>query len=191
VLTKSQQMSRVRSKNTGVETELRRLLWRAGVRYRLHRKIAECKPDLVIAASKLVVFIDGCFWHGCPVHYSSPRSRAEFWAAKLRTNVTRDIAQMHRLESAGWRVVRFWEHEVLKTPDACADELLALVREEGTSRGDEWRVLEVKPQGSGFEKRCFVHVRDSNKIEWRVMAHVTGAGKGRRGIDPAASVGLD
>jgi DNA mismatch endonuclease (patch repair protein) len=65
----------------------------------------------------VAVFIDGCFWHGCPEHYTRPGSREEFWAGKLKANTTRDRAQTLALDAAGWRTVRVWEHEVFTAPE--------------------------------------------------------------------------
>jgi DNA mismatch endonuclease (patch repair protein) len=112
-------MARVRSKNTDAELALRRSLWGMGLRYRLHSKLPGT-PDIVFRGPKLAVFIDGCFWHGCPVHYSEPASNVEFWKAKRARNATRDARVDAELHAAGWTVLRIWEHEVRADPDAAA-----------------------------------------------------------------------
>lgn len=87
-----------RSQHTRPEVLLRQALWRAGLRYRLHTRTPVGRPDIVFPRQKVAIFIDGCFWHGCPEHYVRPRSRPEFWAAKLLTNFERDHRQTRELE---------------------------------------------------------------------------------------------
>jgi DNA mismatch endonuclease (patch repair protein) len=70
------------------------------------------KPDLVFAGKRVVVFLDGCFWHGCPNHYREPRSNAAYWRAKIERNVARDARVTQELVRDGWIVLRFWEHQV-------------------------------------------------------------------------------
>src|ERR1043166_2278956 len=88
-LTKSEQMARVRNKNTAPETMLRKALWSHGLRYRLRPKLPGT-PDLAFPGAKVAVFVDGCFWHGCQVHYTKPVRNAEFWNKKLEVNLARD-----------------------------------------------------------------------------------------------------
>src|SRR4051794_31349953 len=104
-------MSRIRGANTTPELIVRRGLWKCGLRYRLHAKTPGGKADIVVPSAKFALFIDGCFWHGCPEHYVRPGSRNEFWDAKLRENVDRDRRQTLKLDAEGWTVVRVWEHE--------------------------------------------------------------------------------
>jgi len=72
----------------------------------------QVRPDFVFAARRLAVFVDGCFWHGCPRHGTRPRGNAAFWRAKFRRNQARDRRDTMRLRRAGWRVLRLWEHEL-------------------------------------------------------------------------------
>ena len=88
------------------------------------------RPDVAFTRRKAVVFVDGCFWHVCPVHASYPRDNAEFWSRKLARNVERDCAQEAALVAEGWTVVRIWEHEPMQ--DA-AGSIAALVS--GVSAG--------------------------------------------------------
>ena len=105
-------MSRIRGKNTGPELALRRALWAAGIRgYRLHHKSAG-NADIAFISKRIAVFVDGCFWHGCPIHGSMPRTNSEFWSSKIKKNKARDQLVDRKLESSGWRVMRFWEHQV-------------------------------------------------------------------------------
>ena len=110
-LNRSEIMSRVRGQNTTPERTLRRLLRLKGLRYRLHSDLPG-RPDIVFPGPHVAVFVDGCFWHGCPLHYSSPTRRHEYWARKLRSNVLRDIQADRALLDDGWEVVRVWQHDL-------------------------------------------------------------------------------
>jgi DNA mismatch endonuclease (patch repair protein) len=110
-LTRSENMSRIRGKNTKPEIQLRKALWERGFRFRINIDLPG-RPDLVFLKSRLAVFVDGCFWHGCPLHYSAPATREEFWQKKLRDNVLRDIAVDDELISLNWKVLRIWQHEL-------------------------------------------------------------------------------
>lgn len=102
-----------RRRDTSPELRVRKLLHAAGLRYRVDWPLPfdrRRRADIVFPKQRLVVFIDGCFWHGCPEHYVAPRSNAEFWAAKIEGNILRDRDTDLRLEKAGWAVVRIWEH---------------------------------------------------------------------------------
>ncbi len=120
VLTPAQRklnMSRIRAKNTGPEVKLRKLLRAEGMRgYRIHYNLPG-KPDLVFTKKKIVIFIDGCFWHKCPFCFQEPATHKEFWMKKIQSNVDRDQKVSEQLASEGWTVLRFWEHEVRKTPE--------------------------------------------------------------------------
>src|SRR5262245_52552772 len=116
-LSRSQQMARIRAKNTRLERYLRSALWRGGLRYRLYARTPAGRPDIVFPKQRVAVFIDGCFWHGCPEHYVFPRTRRDFWLAKLKANVERDQRQMRALSEAGWAAVRVWEHDVYAHPE--------------------------------------------------------------------------
>lgn len=108
-------MRGVRGKDTRPELALRRELHRRGLRYRIHQRIEagdrRCSVDIAFRPSKLVVFVDGCRWHKCPIHHREPRTNAEYWNAKLARNVARDRLNDAALAAAGWHVVRVWEHE--------------------------------------------------------------------------------
>ncbi|MFF9273633.1 very short patch repair endonuclease [Streptomyces griseosporeus] len=120
-------MSRQRSRNTEIEMALRRALHAAGLRYRVHRKPLKGvrrEADVLFGPAKVAVFVDGCFWHGCPEHATWPRNNAEFWRAKIEGNRRRDHDTDERLASAGWLAVRVWEHE---DPIEAAGRVRALV----------------------------------------------------------------
>ena len=116
---RSETMARVGSRDTSPEMALRRALWASGFRYRLHRDLPGT-PDLSFVGARVAVFVDGCFWHGCPQHYSAPATRFAFWAKKLRRNVDRDRRVEAELSAMGWTSVRIWEHETRRVDDAVA-----------------------------------------------------------------------
>jgi len=104
-----------RSRDTKPELAVRRLLHAAGLRYRVdvrpERDIAR-RADIVFTRRRIAVFIDGCFWHGCPQHGRVPtKANVDYWSAKIARNVERDKTTNHQLEAMGWIVLRFWEHE--------------------------------------------------------------------------------
>ena len=154
-MTKSEQMARVRSKDTAAEVRLRRALWQAGLRYRLHPGIPGT-PDVAFVGARVAVFVDGCFWHGCPEHYTSPAKNADFWAIKLRRNATRDRDVDAALAAAGWASVRVWEHE-LRDPEGVVTRVRAALalRRRGlsASRADDAIdiVLGHEPDGPKVE----------------------------------------
>ncbi|MGW0022053.1 very short patch repair endonuclease [Rhodococcus sp. NPDC003382] len=107
-------MSRQRRRDTAPEVALRRELHRRGLRFFVDRAPLpglRRRADLVFPRRHLAVYVDGCFWHRCPVHATDPKNNSEWWAAKLAGNVARDRDTDARLAAAGWTVVRIWEHE--------------------------------------------------------------------------------
>ena len=107
-------MQRVRQKNTSAESLLRRELRSRGFRYRIQVPVL-VKPrrvaDIAFIRLRVAVFVDGCFWHGCPEHATWPKQNAEFWRSKILTNKERDRDTDTRLQDEGWAVVRVWAHE--------------------------------------------------------------------------------
>lgn len=113
VITRSENMRRIRSKNTRPEMVVRRLIHSMGYRYRLHRKDIAGKPDISIRSRKTAIFIHGCFWHqhsGCR-EGRMPKSNVAYWIPKLRRNVSRDEAALEYLSSLGWKTLVIWECE--------------------------------------------------------------------------------
>lgn len=103
---------------TGTKPELllRRELHRRGLRYRVHRVLPVAglrrrRADILFGPTRVAVFVDGCFWHACPVHGTQPTANGDWWALKLAGNVARDRDTDVRLTEAGWVVLRFWEHD--------------------------------------------------------------------------------
>jgi len=120
-------MAKVRQKGTEAEIALRRELYWRGLRYRIDFEVLQ-KPrrvsDIAFPRLKIAIFVDGCFWHGCPEHASWPKQNAEFWKQKIETNRLRDADTNERLHSIGWAVLRFWEHE---SPIKAADTAVRLI----------------------------------------------------------------
>lgn len=123
----SRRMARVRQKGTGAELAIRKELYRMGARYRVDFAVLK-KPrrvaDIAFPGLKIAVFVDGCFWHGCPEHASWPKQNAEFWRQKIETNRARDMDTDSRLVALGWGVIRVWEHE---SPASAAQKIMGLV----------------------------------------------------------------
>lgn len=110
-LTRSEIMQRVKQKDSAPELALRTALFKRGLRYCLHRRIEGVAVDIAFISAKVAVFVDGCFWHGCPIHATFPKSNQSYWLPKLAENKARDQRQSEKLCSAGWKVIRAWEHE--------------------------------------------------------------------------------
>lgn len=118
-----------RSRDTEPELAIRRLLHAAGVRYRVHRsplKEVRRRADIVFGPAKVAVFIDGCYWHGCPEHYVPPKTNPGYWGPKISGNIARDRDTDARLTAAGWLVLRFWAHEPAQE---CSAAILCAVQE--------------------------------------------------------------
>ncbi|UIN21547.1 very short patch repair endonuclease [Herbaspirillum frisingense] len=148
---RSANMSRIRGTNTQPELLLRKALWNKGLRYRLHSEIEGVRPDIVFRTRKLAVFIDGCFWHGCPLHYVRPRSKAEFWEAKLKANTARDKVQTLRLIKKGWTVLRFWEHQIKSELAQVVALVLNVYNNSANDITSRPVVTRVDPQADGTE----------------------------------------
>ncbi|MEH0818540.1 MULTISPECIES: very short patch repair endonuclease [unclassified Micromonospora] len=121
-------MQRQRRKDTEPELAIRRALHRAGVRYRIGVPVTGLRRrtiDIAFTGIKLAVFVDGCFWHGCPQHATWPRANAAWWEAKILKNRERDRETTRQLEDQGWTVIRIWEHE---PAEDAADRILGVVR---------------------------------------------------------------
>jgi len=107
-------MKAARPRDTAPEKALRSALHRKGLRFRVDKKpIRDLnrKADIVFRSARVAVFVDGCFWHGCPIHGTQAKANAEFWSRKIKQNQERDTDTTRQLKAAGWRVIRVWEHE--------------------------------------------------------------------------------
>ncbi|MEQ9501589.1 MAG: DNA mismatch endonuclease Vsr [Deltaproteobacteria bacterium] len=120
-------MRRTQRRDTKCEVEIRRRLHARGLRYRVDRRVLDGlrrRADIVFGPRRVAVFVDGCFWHGCPLHATWPKANATFWKEKINTNRTRDRDTDRRLVDAGWMVVRVWEHV---DPDYAADRIVSIL----------------------------------------------------------------
>ena len=111
---RSRVMRAVKGRDTGPELIVRRALWSAGLRYRLYDKNLPGRPDIVFPSRKLVIFVNGCFWHGhagCP-RSRIPKTRTEYWTQKIEGNKRRDIAARRNLKALGWKALTIWECEI-------------------------------------------------------------------------------
>ncbi|MFK8910094.1 very short patch repair endonuclease [Streptomyces sp. YS-3] len=129
-------MQAIRSRDTKPERLIRSLLHARGLRYRVAAKPLpglRRTADVVFRPAKLAVFVDGCYWHGCPEHYVPPKTNPGYWSDKVARNMARDRDTDRQLKEAGWTVLRFWEHE---SAEDCALRIAATVsrlRAEGKS----------------------------------------------------------
>ena len=117
-----------RSRDTKPELAVRSAVHRRGVRFRVSVRPEPELPrtaDLVLRKSRVAVFVDGCYWHGCPEHRTQPATNPEYWADKIARNIERDAETTDYLQQAGWMVLRFWEHE---DPESVADRVQESVR---------------------------------------------------------------
>jgi DNA mismatch endonuclease, patch repair protein len=130
----SARMSAQRVRDTRCEVVLRRALHRHGLRFFVHRRpIPELRriADIVFPKARVAVFVNGCFWHGCPQHATWPKANAEWWRTKIERNRTRDLDTDARLAEGGWQPIRVWEHE---DPEAAASLVAEIVRGRNSSR---------------------------------------------------------
>lgn len=127
-------MSRQKRRDTKAELLVRRELHSRGVRFRVDVKLEDglrTRGDIVWRGLNLVVFVDGCFWHGCPQHATRPSANAAWWAAKLDANIARDRRTDAALRARGWTVLRFWEHQ---SATEVADEIVSKLEERRNRR---------------------------------------------------------
>jgi DNA mismatch endonuclease (patch repair protein) len=124
----SNRMARVRQRDTDPEMALRRELYQRNLRYKVNYTVLE-RPrrvaDVAFPGLRVAVFVDGCFWHGCPEHATWPKTNSQFWLTKIEANRARDADTNARLLAAGWHVLRVWEHEA---PVDAATRIKDLIR---------------------------------------------------------------
>lgn len=126
---KSIAMRRIRSEGNTSELAVRKFLWHLGVRYRVNDPRLPGKPDIVITKAKLIIFIDGGFWHGhnWRLNKSRLKTNRDYWIPKIEANIQRDQITNARLQDSGWTVLRFWEHEVKKEFGNCIYKILTYI----------------------------------------------------------------
>ena len=123
----SVRMQRQRRRDTSIEVALRSRLHASGLRFRIHQRPLpglRREADVVFRRAKVAVFVDGCFWHGCPVHGSNPKRNNEFWRTKIERNTARDRATDQALSADGWLSIRVWEHESVDTAALTIQQLV-------------------------------------------------------------------
>lgn len=131
-----------RSRDTQAEMAVRRLVHAMGMRYRVNiRPVPSLRrtADLVFTRAKIAVFIDGCFWHGCPEHHRRPSANSDYWTAKVERNRQRDTATNTALSEEGWTVLRFWEHEPPEEVAQTIRDRVVSVRRHGQESGPRRR----------------------------------------------------
>jgi DNA mismatch endonuclease, patch repair protein len=127
----SARMRRTGRRDTAVELAIRRELHRRGHRYRVDRRPSDrlrTRADILFTRGRVAVFIDGCFWHGCPEHGTAPKANAKWWQEKIAANIARDRRTDEALEAEGWLVLRIWEHEDVAAAVVRVEEALACRR---------------------------------------------------------------
>lgn len=112
-------MSQIKSSDTLIELKFRKFIWKSGLRgYRIKSKITG-RPDIYFFKQKVAVFIDGCFWHKCPIDFIRPKSRNDYWDKKIKNNVKRDKKINIELKKENIKALRFWEHEIVNNLEKC------------------------------------------------------------------------
>lgn len=120
-------MKAAKPRDTAPEKALRSALHKKGLRFRVDEKpIMDLnrKADIVFRSAKVAIFVDGCFWHGCPIHGTQAKANAKFWKKKIRQNQERDADTNKELKKVGWKVIRVWEHE---NPEKAAEKISNIV----------------------------------------------------------------
>lgn len=124
--TRSRIMSKIRSKNTGIERILKEALLRNGLKnFEMHYSKIIGKPDFVFVKEKVAVFCDSSFWHG---KKKVPQTNREYWMAKFQRNIKRDEMVTQVLTNDGWKVIRFYDDQILKDPDGCVQKIIEILR---------------------------------------------------------------
>lgn len=132
VLTKKQRnynMSQIRARNTKPEIKFRKLLSNKGIKnYKINYSSLPGKPDIVFIKNRVAIFIDGCFWHKCPVCFIKPKTRVKFWMEKIRENLQRDREVNKELKKKDWSVIRIREHDVERNSEQILLRFLKILR---------------------------------------------------------------
>lgn len=129
-LTKEQRkknMCAIRSTNTKMENIISSELWNKGIRFRKNVKSLPGRPDIAIKKYKIVIFLDSCFWHKCPIHYKEPKSNKEYWLPKIERNISRDKEINEYYQSKKWNIMRIWEHEVKKELPETVEKIIEFI----------------------------------------------------------------
>lgn len=129
-LTKEQRKKNMRAikSQSALENRVTKELWKMGFRFRKNANLFG-KPDISIKKYKIVIFIDSCFWHCCPIHGNMPKSNKDYWEKKLERNIQRDIEVNQYYKDKGWNILRVWEHEVKENPIGTMNLIDGFIRE--------------------------------------------------------------
>lgn len=122
---RSYNMAMIKGKWTRQEKKIHNYLKGMKIEHEMHPKI-EGKPDMLIKNSKVLVFLDGCFWHKCPRCFKEPETNREFWLSKIEKNVKNDKEITKKLKGEGWKILRLWEHEVKENLQDCIKRIEVL-----------------------------------------------------------------
>ncbi|MFA5063165.1 MAG: very short patch repair endonuclease [Candidatus Omnitrophota bacterium] len=125
---RSKTMRAIRSKGTTPENIFARELRKQKIYFSQHAKSIIGQPDFVLRKRKLVIFVDGCFWHKCRKCFRKPATNIKFWSEKIAANVKRDKMVNSYLKKEGWTVIRIWEHEIRKNLNRCSDKIIAKIK---------------------------------------------------------------
>lgn len=172
-MTRSVMMSRIRGRDTSPELNLRQALRASGWRgYRVNVRTPGGKADLAFVSRKIAVFVDGCFWHGCPEHYVMPKSSRPFWSKKLKENVERDSRQTRELIADGWLVIRVWEHQVRSDGSGLARRIVEAVLRKRSWLATSLRVVSVSKAKGSVETRSLLRITTPEKrmVQLRVRS---------------------
>lgn len=120
-------MSAIRATHSKLEDRITKALWSKGYRFRKNVKSLYGKPDIAIQKYHIVIFIDSCFWHKCPIHGSLPKNNQEFWEKKLARNKQRDIEVTRYYLDKNWNLLRIWEHEISREFVAALDKVIQFI----------------------------------------------------------------
>ncbi len=123
-------MSKIRGKNTKVEVLVFRELRKRGVYFQKHYRKAPGSPDIALPRKKIAVFIDGDFWHGYDYSRRKKRLPKVYWRAKIEANIARDIKNRRKLRRMGWKVLRVWEHHIIKQKTKTIDKIISFLMQE-------------------------------------------------------------
>lgn len=120
-------MQAVKNKNTKLENLVCKTLWHRNIRFRKNVLSLKGKPDIAIKKYKIVIFVDSCFWHKCPVHYKAPGTNNEFWDSKITGNMNRDIDINKYYNDKKWHILRVWEHEIKEDFNSVIEKIVTFI----------------------------------------------------------------
>lgn len=125
---RSEIMSKIKCKDSKIEISFRKIIWKAGFRYRKNSPKYLGKPDIVLPMYKTVIFIDSCFWHGCKRHFRLPSTRKKYWFSKIQRNIKRDKEVTKYYKKIGWKIFRVWEHDLFKKKEKIAEYIISEIK---------------------------------------------------------------